>query len=113
MDAHKATSANDLNYKIPLTDIEGLPSDPLVKIKFSDSSFQFSDFECVLNSRRNGSSPGINGVPYKVYKRCPQTSSLLFKIFTSCLTQNVVPYYWRCANEVYIAKTKSPKQTKI
>ena len=47
MDAHKAASANDLNYKIPLTDLEGLPSAPLIKIKIPDSLLQFYDFECV------------------------------------------------------------------
>ena len=32
----------------------------------------FSDFMHIVNSHRNTSTPGVNAIPYRVYKKCPQ-----------------------------------------
>ena len=62
----------------------------------------------ILNSRRNSSSPGINMIPYRVYKKCPQICSFLFNIFGLCLKHCFVPVQWRVPTEVYIPKAKPP-----
>ena len=85
MDDFKRTNLSDPFYSEPLPNLEGLPPNPSLKKKFDDSSLKFGDFQKILASRRSGSSPGLNQIPYKVYKHCPQISSFLFNIFTSCM----------------------------
>ena len=63
--------------------------------------------------RRNGSSPGINMIPYKVYKKCPQTVSFLLTIFQSILKLTTLPLNWRVASEIYIPKINPPNPESI
>lgn len=74
---------------------------------------KFKDFLDVLKSRRNGSAPGVNKIPYKVYKLCPQISSFLFNLFKSCVNRSFIPIQWRVAAETYIPKTKPPDPSSI
>ena len=67
----------------------------------------------IVNSRRNSSSPGINAIPYRVYKKCPQICSFLFSICNLCLKHSFVPVQWRVATEVYIPKVKPPNPNNI
>ena len=80
---------------------------------FDSTSVSYQDLLPILNSRRNASSPGINMIPYKVYKKCPRITSFLFKIFKSCLKLSNVPIQWRIASEVYIPKKKPPNPSAI
>ena len=113
LDKHKANLVEDKNYNTTLKDLEGLPLDPVIKTPFSSKPFTFDDFERLLQTRRNKSSPGINAIPYKVYKKCTQLSSFLFNIFISCLKHEVVPLQWRYAMEFFIPKTKPPSPSNI
>ena len=59
-------------FGIPLEDLVGLPPPPKLISPFSNAggSFKFSDLKALLRTRKNGSAPGINQIPYKVYKCC-------------------------------------------
>ena len=93
--------------------MEGLlPQPPLLK-KFNNSSFSYDDFFVTLATRRNAPAPGLNGIPYKVYKICPKTSKFLFKIFQTCFKTCQIPIQWRSAQEIYIPKVSTPSNTKI
>ena len=100
----------DPNYNIPLSPLDGLPPDPVISSTFNSSPLQINEFESILQSRRNASSPGINQIPYKIYKKCPQIASFLFRMFCLCLRNSVIPVQWRVSSETYIPKTKQPKQ---
>ena len=78
LDQHKSTTLSDHLFNVPLPDLEGLPPAPSPDFHFDNSSLKLEDFVSLLHTRRNGSSPGINGIPYKVYKKCPQIMSHLF-----------------------------------
>ena len=93
--------------------LEGLPEDPVIKTPFFCKPFTYDDFQRILQTRRNKSSPGINAIPYKVYKNCTQINNFLFKIFISCLKHEVVPLQWRYAMEFFIPKTKPPSPSNI
>ena len=69
MDQFKRSAVSDPFYSDPLPCLEDLPPNPPLKKNFDSSSLKFSDFQCVLTSR--SSSPGLNQIPYKVYKHCP------------------------------------------
>ena len=67
----------------------------------------------ILSSRRNASAPGLNGIPYKVYKKCPRISKFLFKVFQACFKRCEIPIQWRSAQEIYIPKVSSPSENKL
>ena len=113
LDLHKARTLNDPYFGCPLPPLRGLPPAPDLKSDFVSSSFTREDFFNVIQSRRNGSSPGINKIPYKVYKKCPQISSFLFKIFQSVLKLSNVPIQWRVAAETYIPKIVPPNPSHL
>ena len=94
LDQHKSSNLIDNNYNIPLGNLEGLPPEPPLLKKFNKSCFSFDDFFETLSSCRNASAPGLNGIPYKVYKKCPKLSKFLFKIFQTCFKRCEIPIQW-------------------
>ena len=62
---------------------------------------------------KNFSAPGLNGIPYKVYKKCPKIRKFLFKIFQTCFKRCEIPIQWRSAQEIYIPKVSSPSKNKL
>ena len=108
LDDHKASIVSDQSQHMPLPLLEGLPPAPTSNVLFDTKQLSYSDFSKVVHSRRNGSSPGVNMIPYKVYKKCPNVCFVLFRIFKSCFRNAVVPIQWRIASEVYIPKVKNP-----
>ena len=113
LDQFKTNTLSDPLKNFPLPPLNGLPNKPTCVFDFDNSTLKVEDFAFLLNSRQNGSSPGINGIPYKVYKKCPKAMSFLFKIFKSCVKLSSVPLQWRVAAEVYVPKVKPPNPNKI
>ena len=113
LDAYKSDCVKDDKHNITLSFLQGLPDKPPTTIPFPAKSLDFNDFLLLLGTRRNASAPGINAIPYKVYKKCPQLSHFLFNIFKSCLKHCVVPTQWQYAMEHYIPKTDKPSPSKI
>ena len=112
-DQHKSFNLFDTNYDTLLGNLEGLPQEPPLLKKFNKSSFSYDDLFAILATRRNASAPGLNGIPYKVYKKCPKTSQFLFKIFHACFKRCEIPIQWRSAQEIYIPKVSTPSDTKL
>ena len=113
VDLFKSTVLLDPNQDAPLPPLDDLPLPPYLSSQLSSFKFNIKDFYQVVNSRRNTSSPGLNMIPYKVYKKCSQISSYLFKIFQSVLRTNNIPIQWRVASEIYIPKVKPPCPSNI
>ena len=81
--------------------------------KFNKSYFSYDDFLEILSSRRNVSAPSLNGIPCKVYKKCPRISKFLFKMFQACFKRCEILIEWRSAQEIYIPKVSSPSEKKL
>ena len=103
----------DKNYDSPLGNLEDLPPEPSLLKKFSKSSFSYHDFLEILLTRRNASAPGLNGIPYKVYKKCSKISKFLFKIFQACFKRCEISIQWRSAQEIHIPKVSNPSENKL
>ena len=69
----------------------------------------YTEFEKKLKTRRNKSSPGPNGVPYTVYKRCEKLKRFLFGILTDLWRSKRIPRAWTIGESVLIAKTQDLK----
>ena len=104
LDSFKTKTLRDESYRDLLPPLEGLPPSTLPSSSFDAANVKDEDFLYLINSRRNGSSPGLNKIPYKVYKKCPKISSYLLKIFKSCVKLSFIPIQWRVSSEIYIPK---------
>ena len=98
----------DKNYDIPLGNLQGLPPEPSLLKKFNKSYFPCNDFFEILLTRRNASAPGLNGIPYKVYKKCSKISKFLFN-FERC----EILIQWRSGQEIHIPKVSNTSQNKL
>ena len=95
LDQHKSSNLVDKNYDIPLGNLKDLPSKPSLLKKFNKSSFSYNHFFEILLTCRNASAPGLNGIPYKVYKKCSKLSKFVFKIFQACFKKRCeIPIQW-------------------
>ena len=103
----------DKNYDIPLGNLEDLPPEPSLLKKFNKSSFSYNDFFEILLTRRDASAPGLNGIPYKVYKKCSKISKFLVNIFQAYFKRCEILIYWRSAQEIHIPKVSNPSEKKL
>ena len=78
LDQYKAFILNDQSDNAPSGQLEGLPAQSQLMKMFKKGCFFYDDFLSLLSSRRNASSPGLNGIPYKVYKKCSNVN-IFFK----------------------------------
>ena len=58
-----------------------------------------------VKGKRNKNAPGINSIPFKVYKKCPQLVQYLLKIIVRVWEEKRIPRSWQCALIVLIAKS--------
>ena len=65
------------------------------------------DFEKYIRSRRNKSSPGPDGIPFVVYKRCPQIRARLIQLLRSIWKHGCIPSHDKIAMKFLVAKTTS------
>ena len=57
-----------------------------------------------LKKTRSKSAPGPNGVPYLVYKRCPEIAKILFNYLRGLWVRNQISESWKEAEGVLIPK---------
>ena len=81
--------------------------------KINKSSFPCNDFFEILLTRRNASPPGLNGIPYKVYKKCSKISKFLFKILQAGFKRFEILIQWRSGQEIHIPKVRNPSQNRL
>ena len=72
--------------------------------EFDDSLPTWKEFNDRLQKTRNKSAPGPNGVPYRVYKKCPGLARLLFGYLKGLWRKNSISKTWREAEGVFIPK---------
>ena len=113
LDSHRASTLADELRDLPLGELDGLPEVQPTKMAFPAGPFRFGEFLALLKTRRNGSAPGVNMVPYKVYKNCEHLAHFLFSILSACLGSQQVPVQWRIARIFFATKTAEPDPTRI
>ena len=71
LDSHIGSICHDDMRDIPLGDLPGLPEPPVANTPFDDEPFHYQVLNMIVKNKRNASRPGVNGIPYKVYKNAP------------------------------------------
>jgi len=70
---------------------QGIPDAKNPAYPFVCTVPSYEEFEQKIKSRRNGSSPGPNGVPYIIYKRCTKLRRLLYECISRLWLCDTVP----------------------
>ena len=66
-----------------------------------------------LSKKRNKNAPGLNGIPFLVYKKCPKVLDVLLEILNRVWKDKKIPSSWQKAIIVLLAKSddlKSPAE---
>ena len=71
---------------------------------FDNKPPTYLEFTKKLRKTRTRSAPGPNGVPYRVYKRCPEVAKLLYQYLRCMWARNAISDTWQEAEGVFIPK---------
>ena len=96
---------SDRNRNFMFEPFNGLPIPPPPTDPFNMDIMNYEEFELKIKSRRNKSSPGPNGVPYLVYKRCENLRKMLYQHLSRLWSRKIVPLQWRIGESILIPKT--------
>ncbi|GFS04726.1 reverse transcriptase [Elysia marginata] len=80
LEAHQMKTYSDTNRELPLEETAGLIWPAASGKKFNNKPPNLQEVVAVVNKARAKSAPGPNGVPYPLYKRCPNVLKWLHKI---------------------------------
>jgi len=72
--------------------------------QFNMGQIQMTELDRFLKKARASSAPGPNGIPYKVYKKCPSIKRFLFRILKTAWNQQGGPDMWSIADGIFIPK---------
>ena len=108
LDKNLKESLSDPMKGIPIELLSDHPEAPPLLSEMSNKSFRETDYTNILSSRRNGSKPGPNGIPYKVYKKCPRLQEFLWTIILYCQRKAFVPIQWKVSFTSFIPKVDKP-----
>ncbi|GFN86432.1 reverse transcriptase [Plakobranchus ocellatus] len=90
-------------------DTLGLVWPPALGIKFDSKPPSLQEVIAVVNKARAKSAPEPNGVPYVLYKRCPNVLKKLHKLLQSAWKNTKTNKEWMTAEGVYIPKEQDSK----
>ena len=63
-----------------------------------------------VRKARTKSSPGINGISYKLYKRCSKILAFLWKLLREAYTKKLIAENWGLADGIHIPKEKDSRK---
>ena len=87
-----------------LEECEGLYEFPEPKVPFSMKEPTLGEIREIVKKARAASAPGPNGVPYKVYKYCPQILRVLWSNLRGIWKAGTIPKTWRKAEGCLLPK---------
>ena len=87
-----------------MEECEGLYEFPEPKVPFSMKEPTLGEIREIIKKARAASAPGPNGVPYKVYKYCPQILRVLWSNLRGIWKAGTIPKTWRKAEGCLLPK---------
>ena len=85
-----------------------LPSSPSPSVSFDTSGISLDELmQVIKNSKSKSSASPLDGVSYKIIKRCPSLVPALFSLFNACWSSSCVPHAWKQAVVRLIPKSSA------
>ena len=106
LEQHLRKTYSDSQAETPL-EIEGLVRPPPPTKKFNDKPPTLDEVQKVVKKARAKSSPGPNGIPYLLYKKCPNVLMWLHQLIKSAWRNSRISDQWMTAEGVYIPKEQN------
>ncbi|KAK3720950.1 hypothetical protein RRG08_047516 [Elysia crispata] len=107
LEAHLRKTYSDPNREIPLSEPAGLVWPAAPGEEFNSKPPSLKEINAVVQKARAKSAPGPSGVPYLLYKRCPNVLKRLHKILRGAWTNLKISEQWMSADGVYIPKEQN------
>lgn len=104
IDNHLHATFRDTSRDRDLGPCRGLVAPPEPGTQFNSAEPTLREVEEVVKTARSSSAPGPSGVPYKVYKQCPQLLGRLWKIVKVIWRRGKVAVQWKYAEGVWTPK---------
>ena len=65
------------------------------KFKFNLSKLEREQLKEAVRKKRNKNAPGLNGIPFLVYKKCPKVLDVLLEILNRVWEDKKIPSSWQ------------------
>ena len=93
-----------------VTAMPGLKKPSAPGIPFDMSDLRAKEVESFVKKARSKSSPGNDGVSYKVYKNCPRLRNILFLLLRDMWKKKKEASRWKIAEGIYIPKEENSSE---
>ena len=107
LEAHLRKTYSDPNREIPLSEPAGLVWPAAPGEEFNRKPPSLKEINAVMQKARAKSAPGPDGVPYLLYKRCPNVLKRLHQILRGAWSNLKISEQWVSADGVYIPKEQN------
>ena len=107
--AHLQRKYSNPQADTPLGDFGELNRPQPLEVTFNNSPIKLGEAKDFVQKARAKSTPGINGISYKLYKRCPKVLTSLWKLLWVTHIKKFIAEDWGLADEIYIPKEKNSK----
>lgn len=104
LEDHVRKQISDPGKHLPLGSPGYVPQPTAPSTEFEIVPPKLSEVNDVVRRASSSSAPGPNGIPYNLYKRCPQVLKELWKLMRVIWKQQSVPTEWRRAVAILIPK---------
>lgn len=102
-------SNRSFEYKPPMD----VPRPNLPAHAFEEEFASFEEFSEICKSRSNGSAPGFNGIPYLLYKRCPEVRRWLWTILQRVWKDRSIPTAFQVGRIRLLPKSDDTSHPKL
>ena len=100
---------SDPEREEPLGTCDRIQPEELPTMPLNSTLPTFKEVQEVTKKARSRSAPGPNGVPYKVYKKCPKLLRRLWKLLQTVWRKGKIPPAWQQAEGCFVPKEKGSK----
>ena len=95
---------------VPMADF---PRPPSPTHAFEVDFASFGEFTDICRSRSNGSAPGLNGIPYLLYKCCTEVRRYLWKILARVWKDRMIPDTFQVGRIRLLPKSSDTSHPKL
>ena len=110
LENHLKETYSDPKRREKLSIIRGQNRPTRPGVLFDGSDIKAREVEEFVRKARSKSSPGNDGVSYKIYKKCPRLRKILFFLLRKMWKKEDVAERWEMAEGIYLPKEENSEK---